>query len=164
MLRDYAVNDAEAVNRLALAAFDQFKTEYSDWPAMAASVGTMSALAEQGEIVVAEIAGTIAGAVAYISAHRRKAEYFDQTWPIIRMLVVDPPRRGAGLGRALSEECMRRARRDGSALIALHTSPIMSVALAMYLRMGFELQYKAPPIYGVPYAVYLKRPGACRAA
>ncbi len=157
MLGDYAANDAEAVNRLALAAFDQFKTEYSDWPAMAASVGSMSALAEQGEIIVAEIAGTIAGAAAYIPAHRRKAEYFDQTWPVIRMFVVDPARRGAALGRALSEECVRLARRDGSALIALHTSPIMSVALAMYLRMGFELQYKASPIYGVPYAVYLKR-------
>jgi ribosomal protein S18 acetylase RimI-like enzyme len=73
------------------------------------------------------------------------------------MLVVDPARRGAGLGRALSEECVRRARRDGSALIALHTSPIMGVVLAMYLRMGFELRYKAPPIYGVPYAVYAKK-------
>jgi hypothetical protein len=49
MLRDYAADDADAVNRLALAAFDQFKAEYSDWPAMAASVGSMSALAEEGE-------------------------------------------------------------------------------------------------------------------
>jgi hypothetical protein len=27
----------------------------------------------------------------------------------------------------------------------------------MYLRMGFEWAHDAPPIYGVPYAVYLKR-------
>lgn len=114
MLRDYAADDADAINRLALAAFDQFKTEYSNWPAMEPSVGSMSALAEEGEIVVAEIAGTIVGAVAYIPAHRRKAEYFDQTWPIIRMLVVDPARRRA---RPRAERRMRAAcaaRRGGA--------------------------------------------------
>ena len=52
---------------------------------------------------------------------------------------------------------MKRARRDGSPVIALHTSPIMAVALPMYLRMGFRLARDAPPIYGVPYAVYLKQ-------
>jgi ribosomal protein S18 acetylase RimI-like enzyme len=72
------------------------------------------------------------------------------------MLVVDPAQRGKGVGRALTDECLRRARRDGASVIALHTSPIMTVALSMYLRMGFERLRDAPPIYGVPYAVYLK--------
>jgi GNAT superfamily N-acetyltransferase len=165
MIRDFRAADAAAADRVALAAFDQFKAAYSDWPAMAATVGNMSALAGQGEIVVADLAGTIAGAVAYIPPHRPKASYFDQAWPIMRMLVVDPARRGLGLGRALSEECIRRAMRDRSPVIALHTSAIMTVALPMYLRMGFALQYDAPPIHGVPYAVYLKRlaaPGASR--
>jgi GNAT superfamily N-acetyltransferase len=157
MLRDYTAKDAQTVNRVALAAFDQFKTAYSDWPAMASLVGNMSALASQGEIVVAEVAGTIAGAVVYIPPHRPRAKYFDQTWSIIRMLVVEPARRGAGIGHALAEECTRRARRERSAVIALHTSPIMTVALSMYLRMGFELHHEAPPIHGVPYAVYLKK-------
>jgi hypothetical protein len=31
----------------------------------------------------------------------------------------------------------------------------MTVALPIYLRMGFQLVQDAPPIYGVPYAVYL---------
>ena len=33
----------------------------------------------------------------------------------------------------------------------------MTVALPMYLRMGFEWHRDAPAVYGVPYAVYLKR-------
>jgi hypothetical protein len=41
-------------------------------------------------------------------------------------------------------------------IIALHTSPIMSVALPMYLKMGFAKAYDAPPIFGVAYAVYTK--------
>ena len=40
--------------------------------------------------------------------------------------------------------------------IALHTSPIMSVALPMYLKMGFAKAYDAPPIFGVACAVYTK--------
>ena len=73
------------------------------------------------------------------------------------MLVVDPAARGRGLGRMLTEECMRRARRDGAEMIALHTSPIMQVALAMYLRLGFVPLRDSPPIFGVPYRIYLKR-------
>jgi ribosomal protein S18 acetylase RimI-like enzyme len=72
------------------------------------------------------------------------------------MLVVKPARRGHGIGRLLTEECIHRARRDNSSIIALHTTPIMTVALAMYLRMGFAKLRDAPDIYGVPYGVYTK--------
>jgi ribosomal protein S18 acetylase RimI-like enzyme len=84
--------------------------------------------------------------------------------PIIRMLVVEPAFRGLGVGRALTEECMNRAQRDGATCIALHTTPIMRVALPMYERMGFELQSDAPSIFGVPYAVYLKQLSARQTA
>jgi hypothetical protein len=52
---------------------------------------------------------------------------------------------------------MHRTRAARScAVIALHTSPIMTVALPMYLRMGFAKVQDAPPLFGVPYAVYTK--------
>ena len=155
-LRDFRAADAAEVDRVALAAFEQYRAHYTDWPAMAANVGRMSSLADQGEIVVAERAGRIVGAVAYVAAGRPKAAHFDQSWPIIRMLVVEPQSRGGGVGRALTEECVRRARRDGAGAIALHTSPIMTVALPLYLRMGFCRRRDAPAIHGVAYAVYLK--------
>jgi GNAT superfamily N-acetyltransferase len=94
--------------------------------------------------------------VTYVGPHVEKAAFFDRSWPIIRMLVVDSAHRGKGLGHALTSECLARARRDGSAIIALHTSPIMTVALPMYLRMGFSRAHDAPSIFGVPYAVYTK--------
>ncbi|HEX7920248.1 MAG TPA: GNAT family N-acetyltransferase [Bradyrhizobium sp.] len=72
------------------------------------------------------------------------------------MLVVDPVDRGTGLGHALASECLARARRDRCRTIALHTSPIMTVALPMYLKMGFGKVHDAPSIHGVPYAVYTK--------
>ena len=155
-LKDYEDADAENLNRLAVSAFEQFRHHYEDWPAMLAGLSKTSALSASGELIVAELESKLAGAVAYFGPNSQKAAFFDQRWPIIRMLVVDPAFRGKGIGQALSDACIARARRDGSPIIALHTSPIMSVALPMYLRMGFTKAYDAPPIFGVAYAVYTK--------
>ncbi len=156
-IRDFREVDADRVNEVALSAFAQFSSLYDDWPAMAAGIGNMAALAQSGDIIVAEHDGAIIGAVAYIPPGVSKAAYFDPAWPIIRMLVVAPNARGFGAGRALTDACIDRARRDGSPVIALHTSPIMTVALPMYLRMDFRKLRDAPPIHGVEYAVYLKQ-------
>ena len=155
-IRNYQSSDAENLNRIAVAAFDQFRDHYGDWPAMLAGLSKTSALGASGEVIIAELQHKPAGAVAYFGPNSQKAAFFDQRWPIIRMLVVDPAFRGKGIGRALSDECIARAERDGSPIIALHTSPIMSVALPMYLKMGFVKAYDAPPIFGVAYAVYTK--------
>lgn len=155
-IRDFTDTDADAINRIAVAAFRQFSDQYDDWPAFVSGLQTFSRLSEAGELAVAEHNAQIVGAVAYVPPTARKADCFDPAWPVIRMLVVDPESRGLGIGRELTETCISKARRDGSNVIALHTSPIMKVALGMYQRMGFEKQYEAPPIYGVPYNVYLK--------
>jgi len=155
-IRDYESSDAENLNRIAVSACDQFRDHYLDWPAMLAGLSKTSALSATGEIIVAELQDKFARAVAYFGPNSQKAPFFDQRWPIVRMLVVDPAFRGKGLGRALSTECIARAKRDGSPVIALHTSPIMTVALPMYLKLGFVRAYDAPPIFGVPYAVYTK--------
>ena len=155
-IRDYQSTDAEYLNRMAVAAFGQFRDHYDDWPAMLAGLSKTSDLSASGEVIIAELQAKFAGAVAYFGPNRPKAAFFDQSWPIIRMLIVDPAFRGKGIGYALSNECIARAKRDGAVLIALHTSPIMTVALPMYLKMGFVKAYDAPPIFGVAYAVYTK--------
>ena len=155
-LRDYESSDAENLNRIVVSAFDQFRDHYEDWPAMLAGLSKTSALSASSEIIIAELEDQFAGAVAYFGPNSQKASFFDQRWPIIRMLVVDPAFRGKGIGRVLSNECIARAKRDGSPVIALHTSPIMSIALPMYMKMGFVKAYDAPPIFGVTYAVYTK--------
>ena len=155
-LRNYESADAENLNRIAISAFDQFRHHYEDWPAMLAGLSKTSALSASGEVIIAELEDKFAGAVAYFGPNSQKAAFFDQRWPIIRMLVVDPVSRGNGIGRALTAECLARAKRDDAKVIALHTSPIMTVALPMYLRMGFAKLSDAPPILGVEYAVYTK--------
>ena len=156
LIRNFGQSDSEHVDALALRAFAQFKNAYDDWPAFQAKIAHVSLLADGGEMIVAELEGNIAGAVAYIGPGKPKAAFFRPEWPIMRMLVVDPADRGLGIGRALVDECLRRAMRDGATAFALHTSEIMEVALPMYQRMGFQRIASAPPIHGVAYGVYLK--------
>lgn len=155
-IRDYRASDAEELNRISVAAFSQFRDHYDNWPALHAIYSKASELSKAGEVIVAECEGRLAGGVAYIGPNVAKASFFKREWPVVRMLVVDPDFRGKGIGHRLTAECIARARRDGSPVIALHTSPIMTVALPMYLRMGFIKAYDSPPIFGVPYAVYTK--------
>jgi ribosomal protein S18 acetylase RimI-like enzyme len=56
----------------------------------------------------------------------------------MRLLAVSPTARNAGIGRALIEECERRARQAGAGAITLHTTHLMSVAKAMYERRNYE--------------------------
>src|SRR6476660_1606409 len=136
LLRDYALADKARVDQLGPAAWEQYHAHYSDWPAMRARIATMSELAADGEIIVAEVDGRVEGAVAYVGPGRPKPAMFRPEWPIMRMLAVDPAARGRGLGRELALACLARARRDGAAVFALHTSEMMNIALPMYLRMG----------------------------
>lgn len=116
----------------------------------------MSDMAATAEIVIAEHDGRVVGAVGYMPPFAPKSAHFKPDWPLVRMLVVDPEASGLGAGRALTEACVARARRDGAPEIALHTSEIMTVALPMYLRMGFARVAAAPDLFGVAYAIYVK--------
>ncbi len=156
-IREFRVGDEAVINEVALAAFEEYRDHYEEWEVFAGIVGTMSSLSENGELIVATVQGKVAGAVVYVGPGKKKSEFFSPEWPILRMLVVAPTYRGIGIGRALTEECIRRAERDRAPLIALHTSPIMRVALSMYERLGFEFLQEAPKIFGVPYGIYVKR-------
>lgn len=155
-LRTYRPADAPRIDALAVAAFEQFKDAYTDWPVFRAKISNMSALSGAGEIIVAELDGEIAGAVAYIGPGKEKASFFRPEWPVMRMLVVAPNALGRGLGKALAEACLQRATRDGADVFALHTSELMHVALPLYQRMGFKWFAPAPDIHGVKYGIYLK--------
>lgn len=156
-LHDYLPIDSREVDALAIAAFEQFKDAYTDWPVFQSKIATMSALSAHGELIVARQAHRLVGAVAYIGPQQPKSQFFDQAWPIMRMLVVSPEARGLGVGRLLADECIARGRRDRATVFALHTSELMAIALPMYQRMGFEWHAAAPDIHGVAYGVYLKQ-------
>jgi ribosomal protein S18 acetylase RimI-like enzyme len=154
-IRPYAEADREAVNAVARAAFAQYSQDYADWPGFIEGIGRMAELAANADVLVAEQDGVIAGAVAHVGPGRPRAAFFPDEWSVIRMLVVDPARRGQGAGRALVAGCLRLARETGAPAVGLHTSPLMASALRLYEAIGFVRDSELPAIRGVPYRRYV---------
>lgn len=155
-IRAATPDDCALIDALAVEAWQVLKPGYDPkrWDDLLTSVGRMSQLATDGQLLVATTSGQVAGAVGYMPPGRSNPKVFPLDWPSIRMLVVRPSHRGCGIGKALTYACIREAVKDGARCIGLHTSPIMEVALPMYLRMGFIKDAELPPIAGAPYARY----------
>lgn len=62
-------------------------------------------------------------------------------------LIVDPGRRGRGLGRALLTGAMRRAARDGAEVMLLEVATDNRAALGLYKSAGFEIVGRRPDYY-----------------
>jgi ribosomal protein S18 acetylase RimI-like enzyme len=155
LVREFRRDDAAEVNRIAVAAWDQYRTTFTDWPRTGPRFAATANLAHKLNLLIAQDDTTILGFVGYIAPGRPRERAFRRDWATIRMLSVDPIARGHGVGRLLTENCIARAKRDGASVIALHTSSVMEVALALYIRLGFTYLRDIVDRHGVHYAIYM---------
>ena len=85
-------------------------------------------------LLVADDNGALLGTVTF---YLPGSGEWPDGWAGIRLLGVEPGARGRGIGRALTEHCIERARALGAAVMGLSTTDRMAVARGMYERMGF---------------------------
>jgi len=140
-IRDARRDEWDVVRDLTLDAYRVYATvmEPDAWAGLDAAV--RRALESDTALrIVAEDHGTLIGSVMLFPV--ATAAYGDYTDPSpapeLRLLAVPESARGRGVGRALVEECIRRAKRDGASALGLHTSKSMATARDLYMRMGFE--------------------------
>lgn len=141
VVRDARAEEREAVRALTMEAYREYASvmEPAAWAGLEQTLRTALLMEAPAEWIVAERDGRIVGSVmlyppaadAYAGAAARAR------WPELRLLAVAPEGRGQGVGQALVDECVRRARRMGAAELGLHTSRSMAAARRMYQRMGF---------------------------
>lgn len=141
-IRDAREDEFAEVGALLQASYVQYMEGNADRPAWRRyfdiEIPNVAGRLPDGVPIVAVLDGRIAASVTYYAPGRGGAEGWGPGVAAIRLLGVPPESRGHGLGRVLTEECLRRAQADGALAVGLHNHPSMSVARAMYLRMGFE--------------------------
>lgn len=155
-LRDYQPTDREQVNQIVHDAWQELAEVLPGWSMLASRLSTLTDKAHDSEVFIAELDGQPVGAVGYVGPGQAKQDFFDAQWPVVRFMSVVPAGRGHGIGQALLDECLARARRDGAPLMALHTTPLMAAAQKLYLRSGFEIKRALPDMFGAPFVLMVK--------
>jgi GNAT superfamily N-acetyltransferase len=93
---------------------------------------------------IAERDGVRLGSVFLVQA---RDEQTDEPLPgcaQLRMLLIEPAARGAGLGRRLVGECEHFARERGYERIVLWTNSLLLAARAIYQSAGYRLTHSEP--------------------
>lgn len=95
--------------------------------------------ASDGEIIVAADAdtGEVLGAVTFVLPTSRYAEMAVDGEGEFRMLAVAPTAQRRGIGAALAQACLDRARRHGCTAVVICTRDFALGAQRMYARLGF---------------------------
>lgn len=142
-IRSAGPDDRAAIQAVTLAAYQEYTaTIGAHWTGYRQNIIATLAAAAPGTQIVALEDDRVVGAVLLYPAgaaiQKPGGTTLTLAWPEVRLLAVAPSARGRGVGAALMNECIRRARTAGASALTLHTTDLMQAAMRLYERLGFE--------------------------
>jgi ribosomal protein S18 acetylase RimI-like enzyme len=144
----------EYAQALAVKDWEIMRTNLSNVAAIASSQ-TSQMKGQVGQVIVAQQALLLAGAVIYCPPGASDSRIFQPEWASLRLLAVLPQQRSRGIGKQLTLECIRRAKQDGAEIMALHTNKLMLAAQKLYEQLGFKREIELPSHFGLQYWRYV---------
>lgn len=157
IVRPAAPAELDAVGELTVRAYAADGYLAADDPYVAELRSAHDRAAQAELLVVTGEDGSLLGTVTFTLPGSPWAEISRPGEAEFRMLAVDPDARGRGVGGALAQWCVDRAREKSCAAVALSSLAEMHAAHRIYQRMGFV---RAPerdwqPAPGVQLVAYV---------
>ena len=147
IVRNAKPSEYEEVGRILVQVYSKLdgfpkESEQPEYYKMLASVGELTKKPETELLVAIGPDGRVAGGVVYFS----DMKYYgsggtatrEQNASGFRLLFVDPIARGQGIGKLLTNECIKKARSKKHRQVIIHTTMAMQTAWKMYESMGFK--------------------------
>lgn len=153
-IRPAREDELDTVSSLIVDAYAEYAAHMSPdaWSSFANDIANVRGRTSDAELLVAEQDDRLVGSVTVFSGWRG----VQAGTAGVRLLAVPPEHRGGGVGRALLEECIERARRAGLRRLVMTTTQEMAVLRELTERMGFEraIELDHEPAPGVRYEGY----------
>lgn len=136
-IREVRPEEYEAAAGVAVEGYAEFYREALGY--YAGHLRDVAARAAGAVVLVAVEDGEVLGTVSYVpDASSPFAQHQSDGEASIRMLAVGPKHKRRGIGTALSQACIDRARSEGKRAIVLHADEIMGTSRRLYERLGFR--------------------------
>jgi GNAT superfamily N-acetyltransferase/quercetin dioxygenase-like cupin family protein len=139
-VRDAGRSELPEVRRVLLGAYQEYAEALP--PAVFGRYLTdildVEGRAGAGRVLVATQGRRVVGTVTFYADAGQEGFGWPAGRAGLRALGVAPSARGAGVGRALVEACLERARAAGAPVLCLHTGEFMTTAVGIYERLGFR--------------------------
>lgn len=146
-IRKAHVSEFEAIGKLMVRVYSHLEgfpkpSDQPDYYRMLANVGELTKKPSTELLVAVSPEGSIAGCVVYFS----DMQYYgsggtatkEKNASGFRLLAVDNAIRGHGVGKLLTNECIRKAKEKKHANVVIHTTKAMQTAWKMYEKIGFK--------------------------
>jgi len=147
IVRNAKPEEFEQIGKLMVRVYSQLEgfPKQDEQPAyykMLANIGELTNKPETELLVAVSIDNKMAGGVVYFG----DMQYYgsggtatqEKNAAGFRLLAVDPSARGKGIGKLLTNECIRKAKEKQLSQVIIHSTKAMQTARKMYEGMGFK--------------------------